>query len=363
MRLSNFDDSFLYVVKFLDGNISQYLTESQEAINFYYTVEEKSTGIKISFIIIYIIIVSLLLFLSISIAIRFSSRFFRSINNLISASQSIGSGNLNIKVPEVKTDKDLEQLNKNFNLMTQRLRNQQDKLLLNERHEAWENVARKLAHEIKNPLTPIQLIIDRLNTKFKKFLSNEDDKKDFDKNLLTINKQIKQIENLVNEFSDFARMPKPLFKKTNLVALINDNIHLMKELDDNLKINLKSNNTQINIMCDSEQINRAFVNLLKNSIESINENKSKNPDILKKIDIEINEKDDYIETYITDNGIGFDKKNIKNILKPYFTTKKNGTGLGLPIVNKIINDHNGNLNIISHKNGAKIKINLIKNVD
>ncbi len=362
MRLTNFDDSFLYVVKFLDGNISKYLTESQEAINFYYTVEEKRSGIQISFIIIYIIIVSLLLFLSISIAIRFSSRFFRSINNLITASQTIGSGNLNIKVPEVKTDKDLEQLNKNFNLMTQRLRNQQDKLLLNERHEAWENVARKLAHEIKNPLTPIQLIIDRLNSKFTKFLSNEDDKKDFDKNLLTINKQIKQIENLVNEFSDFARMPKPIFKKSNLITLINDNINLMKELDNKLKINFKSKKQKIFIMCDSEQMNRAFINLLKNSIESINENKLKNPNILKKIDIEINEKDDYIEIYIIDNGIGFDKKNIKNILKPYFTTKKNGTGLGLPIVNKIINDHNGTLTTLSPKYGAKIKINIPKNV-
>ena len=121
------------------------MTESQEAINFYYTVEEKRSGIKISFIIIYIIIVSLLLFLSVSIAIKFSSRFFRSINNLITASQSIGGGNFDVKVPEVKTDKDLEQLNKNFNLMTERLKNQQDKLLLNERHEAWENVARKLS--------------------------------------------------------------------------------------------------------------------------------------------------------------------------------------------------------------------------
>ena len=83
MRLQNFDDRFLYVVKYLDKDISKYLTESQEAINFYYNVEEKSTGIKISFAIIYIIIVSLLLFISISIAIRFSSRFFRSINNLI----------------------------------------------------------------------------------------------------------------------------------------------------------------------------------------------------------------------------------------------------------------------------------------
>ena len=94
IRLQQFDNRFLYVIKYLDKDISKYLTESREAINFYYTVEEKSTGIKISFAIIYIIVVSVLLFVSISIAIRFSSRFFRSINNLISASNSIGEGNL-----------------------------------------------------------------------------------------------------------------------------------------------------------------------------------------------------------------------------------------------------------------------------
>ena len=164
MRLQNFENRFLYVIKYLDKDISKYLTESEEAINFYYTVEEKSTGIKISFAIIYIIVVSVLLFVSISIAIRFSSRFFRSINNLILASTSIGQGNFNAKVPEVKTDKDLETLNKNFNLMIDRLKNQQEKLIINERHEAWGSLARKLAHEIKNPLTPIQLTICLLYT-------------------------------------------------------------------------------------------------------------------------------------------------------------------------------------------------------
>ena len=166
MRLQSFNDRFLYVVKYLDKDISNYLTESQEAINFYYNVEERSTGIKISFAIIYIIVVSLLLFVSISIAIRFSSRFFRSINNLILASNAIGQGNLDTKVPEIKTDKDMEILNRNFNLMTDQLKNQQEKLIINERHEAWGNLARKLAHEIKNPLTPIQLTIDRIKNKY-----------------------------------------------------------------------------------------------------------------------------------------------------------------------------------------------------
>ena len=129
---------------------------------------------------------------------------------------SIGRGNLDTKVPEIKTDKELESLNKNFNLMIDRLKTQQDKLLLTERHEAWENVARKLAHEIKNPLTPIQLIIDRFNSKFSN-LMNEKDKFNFNENLKIINKQIKQIENLINEFSDFARMPKPILK--NIILL------------------------------------------------------------------------------------------------------------------------------------------------
>ena len=238
MRLQNFEDRFLYVVKYLDKDISRYLTESQEAINFYYTVEEKSTGIKISFAIIYIIVVSVLLFVSISIAIRFSSRFFRSINNLILASTSIGQGNFNAKVPEVKTDKDLETLNKNFNLMIDRLKNQQEKLIINERHEAWGSLARKLAHEIKNPLTPIQLTIDRLKNKYSKQL-NENETENFKENLKIINNQIKQIEKLVNEFSDFARMPKPIFRENNLVDIIHENINLLKELDNSIDINFK----------------------------------------------------------------------------------------------------------------------------
>ena len=361
MRLQNFEDRFLYVVKYLDKNISKYLTESQEAINFYYTVEEKSTGIKISFAIIYIIIVSLLLFISISIAIRFSSRFFRSINNLILASTSIGEGNLDIKVPEVKTDKDLEILNRNFNKMIKRLKDQQEKLIITERHEAWGSLARKLAHEIKNPLTTIQLTIDRLKNKYSTDLA-EKNKVDFNENLKIINNQIKQIEKLVNEFSDFARMPKPVFQKNNLVELMKDNIKLLKELDKTIEIEFKNNVQQIFFNCDREQLSRVFLNLIKNSIESIQQKAEKNTNFIKNISIELNDLDDHISLIINDNGIGFDSlsNNIKEILNPYFTTKKQGTGLGLSIVNKIINDHNGNIEFISKEDGAVIKINLTK---
>ena len=357
MKLESSEGRFLYVVKFLDENISNYLTESQEAINFYYTVEEKSTGIKISFIIIYIIIVSLLLFISISIAIRFSSRFFRSINNLILASTEIGQGNLNSKVPEIKTDKDMEILNKNFNSMISRLKNQQQKLIINERYEAWGSLARKLAHEIKNPLTPIQLTIDRIKEKYINQITKAD-QGSFKENLKIINTQIKQIENLVNEFSDFARMPKPTLKDNDLIKILNDNINLLKEVNKSIEIRLIKDSENIIFNCDKEQIARVFFNLIKNSIESIEQKSEKKADFKKKISIEILDLNDHIKIVFIDNGVGFNEKNnIKEILNPYYTTKKNGTGLGLSIVNKIINDHKGELEFNSISDGAKIEIN------
>ncbi len=361
IKLSSIKDSFLYVVKFLDQDISNYLKESEEAINFYYTVEDKNLGIKFSFALIYIIIVALLLFLAITIAIRFSSRFFISINNLISASKEIGKGNLDTKVPELKADREMEILNTNFNLMIDRLKNQQEKLLNSERHEAWESVARKLAHEIKNPLTPIQLTIDNIRSKYLVSL-DEANKKKLNNNLEMIINQIKQIENLVNEFSDFARMPKPLVKKNNLIEIIKTNLNLLKKIDPkiNIEFNLIHQNELI-IDCDYEQISRTFFNLVKNSIESIQEKLQKTSNINKIINIEILDRSDYITLNIIDDGIGFPTNNAKDLIKPYFTTKQKGTGLGLSIVNKIINDHNGSIKFLNYKDGAKIEILLPKN--
>ena len=356
IKLTNYKNTYLYVLKFLDKNISNYLIESEEAINFYYTVENQSFGIRVSFAIIYIALVTLLLFLSITIAIKFSSRFFVSINNLITASEKIGKGNLETKVPELKTDREMELLNKNFNLMTERLKNQQEKLLTSERHEAWENVARKLAHEIKNPLTPIQLTIDNLKTKYLENI-DENKKNNYMQNLQTILKQIKQIENLVNEFSDFARMPKPLMKKNNLNKVIQENINLINKLDGTININLINHlSKEVILNFDYEQFNRVFFNLIKNSLESIQEKAKKANKINKKINIELRQRRDYITVNLIDTGIGFKDKQAKELIRPYYTTKQKGTGLGLSIVDKIISDHNGSIKFLNHKNGAKIQI-------
>ena len=179
---------------------------------------------------------------------------------------------------------------------------------------------------------------------------------------MIIGKQIKQIENLVNEFSDFARMPKPILKDNNLVSLIKDNIKLINELDSKIVIDFTTSKSDILLNSDSEQLSRVFFNLIKNSIESIQDKKINNVDLNGKIEISINENADKINFIIIDNGLGFGifADNIRNILNPYFTTKKKGTGLGLSIVNKIINDHNGKINFVSLENGAKIEIMFTK---
>ena len=191
---------------------------------------------------------------------------------------------------------------------------------------------------------------------------NIDEKKQFKEYLEIINKQIKQIENLVNQFSDFARMPKPILKDNNLVLIIDENVKLLEEMDNKIKIHFDSNSEQIIFNSDYEQLSRVFFNLLKNGIESIQEKAIKSTNYMGKINIELYDNNDEIGVIIEDNGMGFEMfaDNVKNILNPYFTTKTKGTGLGLAIVNKIVNDHNGLIDFIPADNGAKIQIKFIK---
>ncbi len=355
LRLDNFIDTYLYISRNVQPKLLSYLEDTKQAVNFYYIVENNRTGIKITFAIIYIIIVSMLLFFTVVLAITLAGRLTKPIVNLILASKNISSGKLDSKVPEIDSDEEIKDLNKNFNNMIDRLKKQQDKLLIAERYSAWETVARKLAHEIKNPLTPIQLSIDRLKEKYSDRL--KDQKSEFSKYLETINRQIIDIKKLVNEFSDFARMPTPILKKMKITDVVLRSIDFYKMSDKNINIVFKNNvGNNCFVNGDSEQLYRVFINLIKNSLEAIDEKKQKMSNLEGKITVEINRNNEYIMIKMLDNGIGFN--DTKNIIKPYFTTKKQGTGLGLPIVTKIINEHNGDINFVKKSDGAEIIISL-----
>ena len=356
-KLTSLVDTYLYISRNIDPEILRYLNETEQAVSFYYSVENSQTGIKVTFAVIYIIVVTLLLFLSTSIAITFASRLTKPIINLIGASDSISKGALDVKVPELETDEEFTQLNKNFNLMIERLKEQQDKLLVTERYEAWESVARKLAHEIKNPLTPIQLSIDSLREKYKDKLNT--DGQEYEKYLQTINRQIKDIENLVNEFSNFARMPRPILKKIDIADIIKKSLDFIR-MTSTTSIHLKKQKNRNIIYGDEDQLNRVFINLIKNSEEAFVDMSKKNPNFKGNINIEIDNNNDYIICRLTDNGPGI--TDAKKAMTPYFTTKQTGTGLGLPIVNKIINEHSGFLSIKnkSRENGIIVSVSFPK---
>ena len=203
----------------------------------------------------------------------------------------------------------------------------------------------------------IQLSIDRLREKYSSKISG--DSKDFEKYLETINRQIKDIENLVNEFSNFARMPRPVFKKINIIDIINRSVDFVKMSSKN-PININTNHKKLIINGDVEQLNRVFINLIKNSEEAFLDLVKKTPNFKGKIDIEIISNNDYIVVKLTDNGTGI--SDTKKVMTPYFTTKIKGTGLGLPIVSKIINEHSGDFLIKNKKdeNGVDIEISFPK---
>ena len=213
-------------------------------------------------------------------------------------------------------------------------------LILAEKHAAWSDVARKIAHEIKNPLTPIKLSAERIERKINENNYNKDT---FVSLAKTISRQVDDIGKLIDEFSSFARLPKPEIIKDNFAIILKENFEIY--LNSHTDINFKLNNQYKELFCfiDKFQMSLVLTNLTKNAIEAVK--KLKNPSIT----FEIYKDKKNIILNIIDNGIGIDKDKINKIFMPYYTTKDKGTGLGLSICKKIIEDHGGEISMKKNK--------------
>jgi len=220
------ENIFLYAIRYVDAETVNFLKNTGEASTFYYKLKSNKLGLQITFAGVYIIIVSTLILISAVYAINIANKISKPIIKLIYAAKEVSSGNLNVKLKDEKEDDDFKKLYNTFNIMTQEIQAQKNKIALSERYQAWEMVAKKLAHEIKNPLTPITLSLERIKDKYLKQINI--DKRDFENYLNIISRQVQDIGNLANEFSDFARMPVPVKKINNLKKLIEDNINLYK---------------------------------------------------------------------------------------------------------------------------------------
>ncbi|GIR38777.1 MAG: PAS domain-containing sensor histidine kinase [Rhodobacterales bacterium] len=471
-KLSEYNNRLLYVSRIVDGNILQLLDETQDTVLLYQQIENERYGLLFKFGLLYIAFSLVMILIAVWMALWFAEKLSKPVGRLAEAAKKVGSGDFDIKVMEENTKDEIAFLSKVFNRMTNRLKNQRNKLLENnktvehqrefleaivsgvnggiisinkeekieiinnaaklilklkkdknfvnqkiskvikefnpiikkvkkldldfmseeliinknkrslhillriskryiggkvykgfiltfdditdliyaQRNAAWVDVARRIAHEIKNPLTPIKLSAEQLKKKvFSKSNISEFNIIEYSEMII---RQTEVLQRIVDEFSEFARMPEPRKKMVNINDLVKSSVLLQKAVYDDIQFNLHLNNLNSNIFGDSAMLSQALTNLLKNSAESINSSKRKiinKEKVIGIIDIFTNLNNNFLEIKIIDTGIGLDNK-ITNFFEPYVTTKQNGTGLGLAIVRKIIEQHNGSLNIYNSSN-------------
>lgn len=212
-----------------------------------------------------------------------------------------------------------------------------------QRTSAWADVARRIAHEIKNPLTPIQLSVERIKRKYGRVIV--EDKDIFDQCTDTIVRQVDDIKRMVDEFSSFARMPKPVMGMENVADVTQEIVVLMRVGNPGIEINLEVPENTFETRFDRRQVSQALTNIIKNATEGIAalpEEQRTAP----KIDVRITQTPAMIQIDVIDNGIGLPAENRHRLLEPYMTTREKGTGLGLAIVAKIFEDHGGGIELL-----------------
>jgi two-component system nitrogen regulation sensor histidine kinase NtrY len=212
-----------------------------------------------------------------------------------------------------------------------------------QRNTAWADVARRIAHEIKNPLTPIQLSAERIKRRYGKHIT--EDREVFDNCTDTIIRQVGDIGKMVDEFSAFARMPVPQMSKENIKKTIRETVFLQKVGFPDIEFTMEAEKQPLFTVYDSRMLSQALINVLKNAAEAI-EAFPGDDDYKGKIVVRVKEEAQKIFIDIIDNGKGLPEKNRQRLLEPYMTTREKGTGLGLAIVRKIAEDHGGTIELM-----------------
>jgi two-component system nitrogen regulation sensor histidine kinase NtrY len=224
--------------------------------------------------------------------------------------------------------------------------------LLDQRQAAWSDVARRIAHEIKNPLTPIQLATERLKRRYRTQVGDED-RDLFDDLTNTIVRQVGDLRKMVDEFSSFARLPKPVFRDEDALDLVRQAVFLQEVAHSGIAFSVASSELiDREVRCDRHQFGQAMTNVLKNAVEAIEARAGEGKGAYAgEIAVSIRDAGDAVVITIEDNGIGLPADR-ERITEPYMTTREKGTGLGLAIVNKIVDEHGGDMSFASTPSGG-----------
>lgn len=349
VKLQNYFDTYLLIGRFVDRNIINHIETTTEGANQYTRLKAEVSNLQIKFLIIFIIISLLLLLVVVWLGMIFANTLVHPISVLVSATEKVKAGILSTRVKEGHENDEIATLSRAFNRMIEQLERQRKELISAQRSAAWSDVARRIAHEIKNPLTPIHLAADRLK---RKYADQVEDKETYNKYVETITRHVADIGKIVEEFANFARMPAPVFNNEDIIKIVEDVIFSREGINKNISYKVQKPENAVLINCDSSKLTQVFTNLLKNAEEAINEAGIKKGII----NITMSANKTSCKIKIKDNGPGIPVDILEHVMEPYVTKKNKGTGLGLAIVKKIVEEHDGSIVCTNTNKGACILI-------
>ncbi|MGB0749399.1 MAG: ATP-binding protein [Magnetospiraceae bacterium] len=472
VRLNSLPDAYLIVGRYVSAEVLQHVERARIAAEEYDNLQNRSTGIQISFVAIFVLVALLLLMVAASVGLTFSNRLMQPIASLIDTAHRVGKGDLKARALGSEQEDELGLLIRSFNRMAEQIETQRNglvaaneelddrrrfteavlagvsagviglddqgavdlpnrtasalldvdlranrgkplvevvpemadvlaramqrpglrldpseiliqtrdgartlvvnvtsetsgedvlgfvvtfddvtDLVTAQRTAAWADVARRIAHEIKNPLTPIQLAAERLSRKYRKEIVSDPDI--FETCTRTIINHVEDIERMVDEFRDFARMPQPAIAQANLSEICREAVFLERTRSRSVAVSLDLPEEDFFLDCDAKQVTRALTNILKNATESVLHSPSgEQGDGAVSVALRFDAETATIR--VSDNGNGFPADLRDRLTEPYVTTRDKGTGLGLAIVKKILEDHGGALNLGDRDGGGAL---------
>ncbi|MGI9509894.1 MAG: ATP-binding protein, partial [Geminicoccaceae bacterium] len=476
VSLNSFDDTYLYVGRFVDSKVLGYLAETREVVSEYQSLELRRSGIERLFAATFGMVALLLLLAAVWVGLLFANSLASRITGLIKAADLVSAGDLSVRLPETDDDHDeIDHLQSTFNRMTDQLLSQRDELvqanskldrrrvfteaviggvssgvigldrqglitlpnpsavaflestadrligrpviavlpeiagllagavaapntpameeqlefrrrdghhtllvrvsaqlddvqeiagfvvtfeditvlLGAQRTAAWSEIARRIAHEIKNPLTPIRLSAERLKRKYLPQIESDQDT--FKGSIDTIVRQVDTIGALINEFSAFARMPAPVFNHESACDLVRQAVYLQQGARSDVTFETQLPDGDIQLYCDSRKVAQALTNLVQNAVQSVVQRLADAPDgsdsgwVLVKLEAT----EQFCSIEVHDNGLGLPADEpAGRLTEPYVTKRVDGTGLGLAIVKKIMEEHAGTVSLRDRKGGG-----------
>ncbi len=320
------------------------LIDVGNAVQTYKHIEMAEDDLRTAFLLAFLVAAAGVVLLASVIGVRIGFEITRPLNALLKGTREMARDNLQYRIPRGRDD-EIGLLIESFNQMAQDLVENRRKRLEAEQIAAWREIARRLAHEIKNPLTPIQLAVQQMRDKYS---GNDPAYQQFVTNCTEIvTEEVENLRSLVQEFANFARMPSLSLSPSDLNECVHNVVRLYP--DAHIHLDLEKNHPTLEL--DAEQMRRVLINLIENSLDASGKNGQ--------IEIRTRTSDDTAILSVIDSGPGVPLKDRVRIFQPYVSTKESGMGLGLAVVHNIIEDHGGHISVKdAPKGGAQFDLQL-----